>query len=80
VLVDHFADCERDLCCATQWIALAGDGGLNADEVALCGGKKFFALAGSFGGKIGVAADHKALAGEVGCGDGGHVALIEQRE
>jgi hypothetical protein len=60
--------------------ACAPQSGLDAGEVALSGGKEFFALAGSFGGKIGVAADHKVLAGEVGCGDGGHVALIEQRE
>ena len=37
-------------------------------------------LAGALGGKIGVAADDQTLAGEVGCGDAGHVALVEQRE
>src|SRR3954467_514612 len=37
-------------------------------------------FATTLGGEIGVAADHQALAGEVGRGDAGHVALVEQRE
>ena len=37
-------------------------------------------LAGALGGKIGVAADDQPLAGKIGCGNAGHVALVEQRE
>ena len=80
VLVDHRADRERDLGGAAQRIALAGDGGLDAGEIALGGGEQVFPLAGALGGEIGVAADHQPLAGEIGCGDAGHVALVEQRE
>ena len=61
-------------------IALARDRGLDAGEVALGGGEQVLALAGALGGEIGVAADDQAFAGEVGCGDAGHVALIEQRQ
>ncbi len=57
-----------------------GDGGLDAGEVALSGGEQVLALAGALGGEIGVAADDQTLAGEVGCCDAGHVALVEQRE
>ena len=80
MFVDHLADRKRDLGGAAQRIALACHGGLDAGEVTLSGGKEFFALAGTLGGEIGVAADHEALIGEFGRGDGGHVALIEQRE
>ena len=80
VLVEHRADRERDLGGAAQRIALAGDGGLNAGEIALGGGEQVFALAGALGGEIGVAADHQPLAGKIGSGDAGHVALVEQRE
>ena len=80
VPVDHRADRERDLGGAAQRIALAGDGRLDAGEIALGGGEQVFALAGALGGEIGIAADHQTLAGEIGCGDAGHVALVEQRE
>jgi hypothetical protein len=49
-------------------------------EITLGSGEQFFALAGAFGGEIGVAADHQPLAGELGGGDAGHVALVEQRK
>ena len=42
--------------------------------------EKVEALATALGGEVGVAADDQALAGEVGRGDGGHVALVEQGE
>ena len=80
MLVDHLADRERDLGGATQRIALARHGCLDAGKITLGGGEQVLALAGALGGEIGVAADHQALAGEVGRGDGGHIALIEQRE
>src|SRR5690349_20616435 len=35
------------------------------------------ALAGALGGEIGIATDDQALTGEVGCGDAGHVALVD---
>ena len=54
--------------------------GLDRGKITLGGGEKVFALAGALGGEIGVAADRQALAGEVGRCDGGHIALIEQRE
>ena len=78
--VDHRTDRQRDLGGATQRIALAGDGGLDAGEIALGGGQQVFALAGALGGKIRVAADHQTLIGKLGCGDAGDVALVEQRE
>ncbi len=80
VLLDHGADRERDFGGAAQRIALARDGGLDAGEVAFGGRQQFLALAGALGGEIGVAADNQPLAGEVGAGDAGHVALVEQRE
>jgi hypothetical protein len=80
MFVDHLTDCERDLCSATQRIALAGHGSLDADEVALGGSEELLALAGALSGEIRVTADHEALTGEFGCGDARHVALIEQRE
>jgi hypothetical protein len=45
---------------------------------SLSGGQQVFALAGALGGEIRVAADHQPLAGEVGGGYAGHVALVEQ--
>ena len=78
--VDHCADRQRDLGSSAQRIALAGDGGLDAGEIALGGSEKVLALAGALGGEIGVAADHQTLIGKVGGGDAGDVALVEQRE
>ena len=78
--VDHRTDPERDLGGATQRIAPAGDGGLDAGEIALGGGQQVFALAGALGGKIRVAADHQTLIGKLGCRDAGDVALVEQRK
>ena len=52
----------------------------NAGEIALGGGEQFGALAAPLCGEIGIAAHHQTLAGELGCRDGGHVALVEQRQ
>jgi hypothetical protein len=71
-------DREPNLRGAAQRTTFAGDGGLDAGEVALGGGQQVFALAGALGGEIRVAADHQPLGGEVGGGDAGHVALVEQ--
>ena len=51
---------------------------LDACEIALGGGEQVLPLAGALGGKIGVAADDQPLAGKIGCGNAGHVALVEQ--
>ena len=80
VSVDHSANGQRDFGGATQWIATARDGCLNAGEIALGGGEQFGALAAPLCGEIGIAAHHQTLAGELGCGDGGHAALVEQRQ
>src|SRR5271165_1454546 len=80
VFVDDFADRERDLGGAAQRITFARDGVLDAAEVALGGGQQILALTAALSGEIWVAADHQAFAGEVGGGDAGHVALVEQRE
>ena len=66
VLVEHGADLERDRCGATQRIARARDGGLDAGKLALGGLEEFAALAAALGREVGVAADDQALAGEVG--------------
>ena len=78
--VEHRADRERDLCGATQRIPLALDRGLDAGKVLLGRRQQLFALAAAFGGEVGIAADHQPLAGKVRRCDGGHVALVEQRE
>ena len=65
-LVDHRADCERDFGGATQRVALAGDGGLDASEVALGSGEQILALAGALGREIGIATDDQALTGKSG--------------
>jgi hypothetical protein len=75
--MDHAADYERDLCGAPQWPPFAGDGRLDACQIALCGSEQFLALTAALRGQIGIAADHQAFAWEVGCRDRGHVALIE---
>jgi hypothetical protein len=80
VLVDHFADRKGDLCGSAQRIAPAGDGGMDAGKIALGGCQQIFTLAGALDGEIGVAADHQTLIGELGCGDAGDVALVEQRK
>ena len=80
VLIEHGADRERDLGLPRERLPLASDGGLDAGEVALGGGQQILALAGALGGELGVAADDQPLAREVGGGDAGHVALVEQRE
>ena len=80
VLLDHGTDSERDLRGPAQRLSLAHDGSLDAGEVAFGGRQQFLALAGALGSEIGIAADNQPLIGEVGAGDGGHVALVEQRE
>jgi hypothetical protein len=80
VSMDHAADCERDLCRAAQRSASAHHGRLDACQIALCGSEQFLALTAALRGQIGIAADHQTLAWEVGRRDGGHVALIEQRQ
>ena len=79
VLVEHGADREADFGFAAQRLALAGHGGGDAGEVALGGGEQILALAGALGGERAVAADDQPLAGELGRGDAGHVAVIKQR-
>ena len=80
VRVEHLAHLERDRGGAAQRIALAPDSGLDAREVLLGRRQQLFAFAGAFGGEVGIAADDQPLAGEVGRGDAGHVALVEQRQ
>jgi hypothetical protein len=63
-----------------QRITLAFDSVFDAGEILLGRGQQLFMLAAALGGEIGIAADHQPLAGEVGGGDGGHVARVEQRE
>jgi hypothetical protein len=77
VLVDDRTDREPDRRGAAQRTTFAGDRGLDAGEVALGGGQQVCALAGAFGGEIGVAADHQPLAGKFRGGDAGHITLIE---
>jgi hypothetical protein len=57
VLVEHGADREADFGLATQRLALAGNGGSDAGEVALGGGEQILALAGALAGERAVAAD-----------------------
>ena len=64
VLVEHGADLEADFSFAAQRLALAGNGGGNASEVALGGGEQILALAGALGGEGPVAADDEPLARE----------------
>jgi hypothetical protein len=80
IRVQHLANLERDLGGAAQRIPLAPDRGFDAREVLLGRRQQFVALAGAFGGEVGVAADDQPFAGKVGRGDAGHVALVEQGE
>src|SRR5271165_5606518 len=66
VVVEHGADLEPDFGLAAQRLAFAGDGGSDAGEIALSGGKQILALARALGGERAVAADDQALAGEIG--------------
>jgi hypothetical protein len=79
VLVEHGADLEADFGFAAQRLALAGHGGGDAGGVALGGGEQILALAGALASERAVAADDQPLAGELGGGDAGHVAVIKQR-
>jgi hypothetical protein len=79
VLVEDGADREADLGGAPQRRALAGDRGRDAGKLALGRLEQLLALAAALGGKRRVAAQDQALAGEVRCGDGRHVAFVEQR-
>ena len=85
--------CLRILCCSitaptasaiwaapAERLALASDSSLDAGEVAFGCRQQFLALARALGSEIGIAANNQPLIGEVGAGDGGHVALVEQRE
>src|SRR5271157_4950344 len=60
------APTEPDFGLAAQRLAFAGDGGSDAGEIALSGGKQILALARALGGERAVAADDQALAGEIG--------------
>jgi hypothetical protein len=79
VLVEHGTDGEADFSGAAQRLALAGHGRGDARQVALGGGEQVLTLAGALGSERVVAADNQALAGEIGRGNGRHVALVEQR-
>jgi hypothetical protein len=79
VLVEHGADLEADFGFAAQRLALASHGGGDAGKVALGGGEQILALADALGSARAVAADDEPLARELGRGDAGHVAVIEQR-
>ena len=72
-------DLEADFSFATQRLALAGDGGGDAGEIALGGGEQILALTRALGGERPVAADDQPLARKLGRGDAGHVAVIEER-
>ena len=61
-------------------LRLRSTAGLDPGEVLLGRGQQVFTLAAALGGEIGIAADHQPLAGKIRRGDGGHVALVEQRE
>ena len=80
VLLDHCTDSERDLGRPAQRLPLARDGGLDAGQIAFGRRQQFLALAGALGGEIWIATNNQPLTREVGTGDGGHVALVEQRE
>ena len=81
VRVEHRADRERDLGGAAQRIALARRRrpGCGRGRVSVAA-EQVLALAAALGGEVGIAADDQPLAGIIGCGDRGHVALVEQRE
>ena len=53
--------------------------GLNAGEITL-GAAAGRRVCGTAVREVGIAAHHQTLAGETGCRDGGHVALVEQRQ
>jgi hypothetical protein len=72
-------DGKADFSGAAQRLALAGHGRGDARQVALGGGEQVLTLAGALGSERVVAADNQALAGEIGRGNGRHVALVEQR-
>jgi len=74
---DHGANDQRDRGGAAQRVALARDGGLDACQITFGGRQQILALAGSLRGEIGIAANNQVLAGEIGVGDTGDVALIE---
>ena len=80
VAMEDLADLEADFRLALQGRTGAlhpiADGG----EIALGGQQQLLALVRPAAGQLGIAADHQPLAGIVGRGDGGHVALVEQVE
>ena len=80
VLAEHGADGSR---CrprrAGRWRPRATAAAIRG-EVPLGGGQEVLALAGAFAREVRVAADDEPLAGKVGRGDLGEVALVEQRE
>jgi hypothetical protein len=79
-VVEHRTDRKRDFRGAAQRITLAADGSLDAAEALLGRRQQFFTLAAALGGEVGITANHQSLAGIIRGGDGGHIALVEQRQ
>src|SRR4051812_14138477 len=79
-MVDHRTDRECDLILAAQRSFLAPDASLNVEQFLLGGVEQRTPLARALVGEQRVPTGDEALAGIVGRGDLGQIALVEERK